>query len=273
MRLSSVCLAALRITLALAVILFFPSNILAQHSAGGGGSSGGSSSGGGGSHSGSSGGSVSTGSSASYSSSGSFSHSSSVHTSSSTPASPHSGVSATQPSTSHSVSAPSAGVQKKSFFSSLWHPFRRAQPTPAPTVKPVADLRRPLCFEGPCAVCPKGECGTAVIANNIVRRPCGTGEFRGACLQRTFLDDCSALRMMMERQAQRRQETEAARQGACSTDPQQCSASTSSAESEASLYRNLQASYQACQRRGTTTVPLNSFAARSYPAFSFESVR
>ena len=42
MRLSSVCLAALRITLALAVILFFPSNILAQHSAGGGGSSGGS---------------------------------------------------------------------------------------------------------------------------------------------------------------------------------------------------------------------------------------
>jgi hypothetical protein len=79
--------------------------------------------------------------------------------------------------------------------------------------------------------------------------------------------------MMMERQAQRMQEAEAARQGACSTDPQQCSASTSSAESEASLYRDLQSRYQACQRRAPTAVPFNSFAARSYAAFSFESAR
>jgi hypothetical protein len=281
MRLSIVCFAALRFALALAVILLFSTNTLAQHSAGGGGSSGaGSSSGGGGYHGGSSGGSVSSGSSASYSSGGSFSHSSSghsssVHPSNSAPASSRSGVSATQPNASHSVSAPSTAVQKRSFFASLWHPFRRTQPGPAPTIKPVADLRRPICFKGPCEVCPKGECGGAVIANNIVRRPCGTGEFRNgsACLQQTFLDDCSALRMMMERQAQHAQETEAARQNACSTDPQQCSASTSSADSEASLYRNLQARYQTCQRKGPTAIPFTSFAARSYSAFSFESVR
>jgi hypothetical protein len=276
MRISIVRLAALHFALALSAILLFSSNTLAQHSAGGGGSSGaGSSSGGGGYHGGSSGGSVSSGSSASFSSSGSFSRSSSVHTPSSTPASARSGVSATQPNASHSVSAPSTAVQKRSFFASLWHPFRRTQPAPAPTIKAVADLRRPICFKGPCEVCPKGECGGAVIANNIVRRPCGTGEFRNgsACLQQTFLDDCSALRVMMERQAQHAQETEAARQNACSTDPQQCSASTSSADSEASLYRNLQARYQTCQRKGPTAIPFTSFAARSYSAFSFESVR
>jgi hypothetical protein len=275
MRLCIVCLAALRFASALAVILLFSSNTWAQHSAGGGGNSGGgSSSGGGGYHGGSSGGSVSSGNSASYSSSGSFSHSSSVHSSSSAPAS-RSGVSATQPNTSHSVSAPSTAVQKRSFFASLWHPFRRTQPAPAPTIKPVADLRRPICFKGPCEVCPKGDCGGAVVANNMVRRPCGAGEFRNgsACLQQTFLDDCSAIRMMMERQAQRMQTAEADRQGACSTDPLQCSASTGSADGEASLYRNLQARYQTCQRKGPTAIPFTSFAARSYSAFSFESVR
>jgi hypothetical protein len=274
MWLSSVCLAVLRFALAVAVVLSFSSNTLAQHSAGGGGSSGGASSSGG-SHGGSSGGSVSFASSAGYGSSGSFSHSSSGHTSSSTPVSPRSGVSATQPNASHSVSAPSTAVQKKSFFSSLWHPFRRPQPARAPTIKPVADLRRPLCFKGPCEVCPKGECGAGVIANNIVRRPCGTGEFRngGACLQQTFLDDCSAIRMMMERQAQRMQTAEADRQGMCSTDPQQCSTSTGSAESEASLYRDLQARYLACQRRPPTALSFNSFAASSYSTFSFQSMR
>jgi hypothetical protein len=130
-------------------------------------------------------------------------------------------------------------------------------------------------LKGPCEVCPKGECAGAVIANNIVRRRCGAGEFRngGACLQQTFLDECSALRVMMERQAQRMQTAEADRQGACFTDPQQCSASTGSAESEASLYRDLQARYLACQRRPPTALSFNSFAASSYSTFSFQSMR
>jgi hypothetical protein len=278
MRLPIVCLAALRFTLALAVILLFSSNALPQHSAGGGGSSGGGSAsgGGGGSHGGSSGGSVSSGSSAGSSSSGSSSHSSSVHSSSSAPASSQSGVRGTQPNTSHSILNQNTEVQKRSFFSFLWHPFRRPEPAPAPTVKPVADLRRPVCFKGPCAVCPTRGCGGAVIASNITRRPCGAGEFRngGACLQQTSLDDCSGLRMMMERQAQRVQATEALRQSACSTDPQQCSASTSSAESEAGFYRALQQRYQACRRRSPMALPFSGFRVGGYStAVSFESVR
>ncbi len=284
MRLSTVGLAALRLAFALAAILLFSFNTLAQHSAGGGGgSAGASASSGGGSHGGSSGGSVSSGSSAGHSSGASVSHSSSAHTSTSGSASSRSGVRGTQSNPSHSIHQASAAVPgeaaaspKRSFFSLLRHPVRKPLPLEA-TTTPTADLRRPVCVKGPCEVCPKGGCAGKVITNNVssVHRRCGAGEFRngGACLQRTFLDDCSALRMMMERQAQQAQETEAARQSACSTDPQQCSASTRSAESEASLYRDLQARYQACQRRGPTAVPFNSFAARSYLAFSFESVR
>jgi hypothetical protein len=129
-------------------------------------------------------------------------------------------------------------------------------------------LRRPVCFRGPCAVCPKGGCGGAVIANNIVRHPCPAGEFRsgGGCRPQAFLDDCNGLQMMVERQAQRMQEAQAARPSACSADPQQCSASSSSAESEASLYRELQERYQACQRKAPTAFPYST-------SLSFNAVR
>jgi hypothetical protein len=277
MRLSTVDLTALHLTVALAAILLFSSNTLAQHSAGGGGSSGGgsASSGGGGSHGGSSGGSVSSSSvsSAGHSSSGSASHSSSSHTAASALAS-HSGVHGTQPNTSHSVHEPNASLQgktepsqKRGLFSFLRHPFRKPLP-PETTNEPAASLRRPVCFRGPCAVCPKGGCGGAVIANNIVRHPCPAGEFRsgGGCRPQAFLDDCNGLQMMVERQAQRMQEAQAARPSACSADPQQCSASSSSAESEASLYRELQERYQACQRKAPTAFPYST-------SLSFNAVR
>jgi len=279
MQLSIVGPAALRLTLALAVTLLFSSNALSQHSSGGGGSSGGSSSsGGGGSHGGSSGGSVSSGSSASHGSGGSASHSSTAHPPSSAPGSPHSGVRGTQSNASHSMRGPNSGVQKRGFFSFLLYPFKRPKATPAPTVKPVADLRRPVCFKGPCPVCPERGCeGTGVVNNaNRFHRFCAAGEARGggACLQQPFLDDCSSLRMMMERQAQRTQAAEAARQSMCSTDPQQCSATTSASESEASFYRELQERYQACRRKSPTAFSFGGFGARGYStALSFDPVR
>jgi hypothetical protein len=279
MRLSAVCAAALCFTLALAVILLFSSNSLAQHSAGGGGSSGGaSSSGGGSSHGGSSGGSSSSGSSGSHSSGGSASHSSSSHSLSSTSASSHSSVHETQSRSIHEPNAAARGEtessQKKSFLSFLRHPFRRHEPTPEPTVTPAADLRRPVCFKGPCPVCPAGQiqggngCGGTVITNNAINlhRPCRAGEHwgGGGCLQEPVLDECSGLRMMMERQAQRAQEAEATRQSACSADPQQCSVSTNASESEASFYRELQGRYQACQRKSPTAFPFSGFGVRGY---------
>ena len=282
MRLSTVCPAALLFTLALAVILLFSSNTLAQHSGGGGGSSGGGSSGasssggGGGSHGGSSGGSASSGSSASHSSGGSA-HSSSAHSSGSAPASSPSAARGAQSKASHSIHEANAGVQKRSFFSFFVYPFRRPKPTPAPAVRPVADLRRPVCFKGPCPVCPERGCGGTVVDNAYnFRRHCPGGAARdsGACLPQPLLDDCSGLRLMMERQAQRMQAAEAARQSACSTDPQQCSAASGSADSEASFYRELQNRYQACQRRSPTAFPFSGFGERGYSAgLSFDLVR
>ena len=265
-------------------ILLFSTNILAQHSAGGGGSSSGASSGGGGggSHGGSSAGSFSSASSSSHSSGGSVSHRSTANAPTSGSASSRSGVRGAQPKALNTVRQTNAAVpgktepsQKRGFFSFLRHPFRKPLP-PEATSPPLADLRRPVCFKGPCQVCPKGGCAGTVIASNSIRHPCAAGEFRsgGACLQQISLDDCSGLRMMAQQQAQRMQAAEATRQSACSSDPHQCSASSSSAESEANLYRELQARYQACQRRAPAAFPFNGFGARGYSAaISFDSVR
>lgn len=272
MRLSNVGVSVLHFTLALAVILLFSSNTLAQHGAGGGGSSAGAGSsggGGGGSHGGSSGGSASSG--GGHSSGGSSSHSSTGHSSSAGSASSRSGTSHSNPASNnlHSIHAPSTGSrgqaqtsQKRGFFSFLRHPVRKPEPNPAqrkPEPKqPVAELRRPICFKGPCPVCPAGQvhgvsgCEGTVLRDRI-RRVCPAGEswINGACLQQTwFQDECGGLRMMMERQAQRMQSAEQDRQITCSTGPRdQCTDLTSQAASEAGFYRELQNRYQACQRR------------------------
>ena len=290
MRLSSLCLAAARVTLAVAVTLLFSSATFAQHSGGGGGSSGGSSSsgggGGGGSHSGgssggssssgssggghSSGGSASTGSS-SHSSGGSGSHGSSGHSSSAAPASSHSSVNNTHSNTMHSDREANAGMharaetpEKRTFFSFLRHPFRKPEPKPEPTTKPVADLRRPICLRGRCAACPTGQarvggvCGGTVVSNNT-RTFCRLGLIwnGNACAQQTrFPDDCSAQRIAMERQARSRRDAEAAQQRACAAGlGQECSNMTSAAQSEADLYRRLQDQYRTCQQRSLRTNP------------------
>ena len=54
-------------------------------------------------------------------------------------------------------SATARSSQKRGFFSFLRHPFRKPEPKPEPTGSlRSADLRRPLCFKGPCPVCPAG---------------------------------------------------------------------------------------------------------------------
>jgi hypothetical protein len=298
MRLSSLCLAALRLTLALSVILLFSSPVLAQHSSTSSSSSsgGGSSSSGGGSHSSSSGGSSSSGSSASshssggssshsssspsssaHSSGGSVLHGSSARSSSSVPASSHSGVREPRSNTAHSIREPNTGMraraepsEKRNFFSFLRHPFRRPEPKPVPKAQPVADLRRPICWRGHCPVCPAGQarvggvCGGTVVADNAHNYcPLGEAWNGNACLlQTSFPYDCSALRMSLQQQQQRMQAAEAAQQSACSAGPSQdCSDLTSTSQSEASLYRTLLDRYRMCQHRSFT---LNPFGRGTY---------
>jgi len=275
--------------LSLAVVLLFSSTMLAQHSSGGGGGGGSSTSsgGGGGSHGGSSGGSVSSGGSGGgHSSGGSGSHASAGHSSgghSSGSTSSHSGVHGSQTHGPHSILEPNRGVntrtappERRSFFSFLRHPFRKPEPKSEPKTKLVVDLRRPFCLHAPCPVCPPGQlhaggCGSFVVHTR--RNYCSASEIwgGGACLlQIPFLDDCSGLRRMMERQAQRMQAAEAARQSACSTAARQdCSDLTSAAESEGNLYRELQSRYRMCQQRSLGAFPFIGFGVSAYSAGLF----
>jgi hypothetical protein len=299
MRLSSPCLAAARLTLALAVILLFSSPVLAQHSSGGSSASSGggsSSSGGGGSHSSSSGGSSSSGSSggshssggsssSSHSSSGSVSHglsghSSSVHGSSSAPASSHSGVREPRSNAVHSVREPNAGMRgrteptgKRNFFSFLRHPFRKPEPKAAPQSLLVTDVKHPICWHGHCPVCPTGQarvggvCGGTGVVNNT-RNYCALGEAwsGNACLLQTSSPyECSSLRRSLQQQEQRMQSAQAAQQSACSAGPSQdCSDLTSTSQGEASRYRTLLDQYRMCQQRSYNVNPFGRPAGSRY---------
>ena len=268
MRLSSLWVAA---------VLLVCSATFAQHSSGGGGSSGGST--GGGSHGSSSGGSSSSSSSASsHSSGGSVSRSSSVHGSNSGSASSTSPTRESHSSAERSIREQNARArgatvsEKKSFFSFLRHPFRKPEPKPDPKAKVAADRRRPICVHGRCLVCPAGQAyaggGCVGRVANHRNNFCSASELwsGGACLLQTrFLDDCSGLRMAMERQAQRMQAAEAAQQSACTTSSRQgCSDLTSTAQSEANLYRTLQDRYRLCQQRTATANPFGRAAVWSY---------
>ena len=298
MRLSSLCTAAV---LLLSVLTF------AQHSSGGGGggssSSGSSGAGGGGGSHGGGGGSSSSGgsggghsssssgsSSSAHSSGGSSSHGSSGHGSSgnssiATPTSTHPGVNNSRPVTnSHtnhepSVREPSTNArartempEKRSFFGFLRHPFRK----PEPKATPVTNLRRPIpCLKGPCAVCPPGQahaggCGGAFYIRHQ-HTHCTSGEIwnGGACLLQTqFLDSCNSLRMTMQRQQQRMQAAESARQSACAAGSSQiCMDSTSSAQSESALYRTLQERYQRCMQR-SASYPFARLGGFGYGGYS-----
>jgi hypothetical protein len=245
------------------------------HSSGGSGSSSSAHSSGGGSSS-----HVSSGhSSGGSSSQGSTGRSSSGHSSIATPAATHPGVNNTRPvsnsQTNHerSVREPSTGARvktetpaKRSLFGFLRHPFRRPLPNPEP--KPVTDLRRPApCLRAPCTVCPPGQahaggCG-GVFYIRHQRNYCPSGEIwnGGECLLQTqFLDSCNGFRMAMQRQQQRMQAAESARQSACAAGSSQgCLDSTSAAQSEAGLYRTFQARYQRCMQQSLGTYPFAGF--------------
>lgn len=80
-----------------------------------------------------------------------------------------------------------------------------------------------------------------------------------------FMDDCSSLRLLMERQAQSMQAAQAARQGACSGGTtQDCSALDGTAQSEAGLYSALQERYRQCLQRPGTAYTFYGFPFNGY---------
>jgi hypothetical protein len=292
MRLSSLCVSA---------VFLLSTLTFAQHSSGGGGgSSGGSSSGAssGGSHGGSSGGSsYSSSSGGSHNSGGSGSNSSAKSASGSAPhgSTGHSSSASTtssHASTSHSNSVRSVrepnsevrtrteSTEKRGFFTLLRHPFRRPVAKPEVKLKPVADLRRPVCFKAPCPVCPAGQARIGVACTGAfvfdqTSHNCSSGALwnGGGCAQQTrFLDDCAALRNALQQQAQRMQAAESERQNACGAGlTQSCTDLTIAAQSESGLYRTLHERYQVCMQRSMTAYPYGNFGFRAYSAeFPFE---
>jgi len=298
MRLSSLCVAAL---LFLSSVTFAQHSSTSSSSSAASSSSGGAShsspSGASSSSSSSSSGghsaSPSSGSASFHSSGGSVSHSSNAHVSggavaytssvrgsSSAATSPHFDLreSNSNANATRSIREPSTGLrtttaqpEKRSFFSFLRHPFRRPQPAPEPTA--VANLRHRVCLSGPCMACPAGQArigGGCTPAARVVHTHtfCPAGEIwsGGACLLLVrFMDGCSSLRLLMERQAQSMQSAQSALQGACSAgNPQECSALESTAQSEASMYQALQDRYRLCMQRSRTAYTFSRFPFNGY---------
>ncbi len=265
-------------SLCLAVIFLLSTFTLAQHSSGNSSSS--SSSSGGGSHSSSSGGggsaSSSSNSGGTHSSSGS--HSSGGNPSSRATASPTSSSHGSSTHGTNSAVHPENGFltsktnpsnrelrepsqtrieqpEKRSFFSHLRHPFRKTE------AKPVADLRHPVCFKGPCPVCPTGQKGCGVpFVNRNNGQFCSQTQIwsGGACVANAhFLGDCNGFHTAILQQEQRMQAAEAIRDTACSTGtPEECFSATTASQSESSLRRALETRYQRCLMQTPRTVPL-----------------
>jgi len=254
-----------------------------SHTSGGGSASHGSgSSGSSASHGSSSHGSSSHGSS-SYSSSGS--HGSSGRSAPSVTVASRSSLTESHSNPSSSIREPNAGMragtkptEKRGFFSFLRHPVGKPKPrldltsTPAPKPVPVTDLRHRVCLRGPCTVCPTGQVhsGGACVGgfvhyhtNNFCS---GWGIWNSAaCLQRNNYDDCLGLRTALEQQAARLQSAESAERNACANGlGEECSAMSSTAQSEASLYRELENRYRQCRQRSFTAFPYRGLTVGGY---------
>jgi hypothetical protein len=244
--------------LTLAVLLPFSILLFAQHASGGGGGSSGGASASGGSHGG---GSSSGGSASSHSSGGSASHGSGSHSSgahSSGKASAHLGA-----------QTKTAPPEKRSFFSFLRHPFRK------PEAKEVVELRRRICPNGRCMICPAGSAGrwgcAGVAANNFCTRQEILGG--GNCvLQAHFLDDCSSFLLAVQWQRRIMHAAESARQGACAAGPTpECADFTGKAQSQASLYQTYLDRYRQCRERSLTAQPYGGYAFGRYsPSVMFD---
>jgi hypothetical protein len=160
--------------------------------------------------------------------------------------------------------------QKRGFFSFLRHPFRKP-PAKVVAAQPALYLPRPICPKGRCApACPVGQvgrggacatpvipvCTTGLVGNTQAcgysrRYHCIPGQIWNgtSCVYGTgFLDRCIGLRMALERQAQRVQSAEAARQGVCANGPMpECTEANAAWQSEESLRQNLLRQYQQCR--------------------------
>lgn len=159
--------------------------------------------------------------------------------------------------------------EKRSFWSALRHPFRKPEP------RPVLDLRRRICFGGPCHPCPvgvgsKGGCSTGLVTHPASYfNPCSGWEmWRGSsCVANThFLGDCSGLRMAYERQLQRLQAGDTELRQACAAGVSlQCDELSAKWQSQSSLVRALQQRYLQCQQR-SVAYPYAGFTFGSYLA-------
>lgn len=240
-----------------------------------GGSSGGSSHSFGGGHSSASSGGH--GSNAGYASGGATVSKSSSHGNAATLVnSARDRVASSSSKITRQIGEPKSGVsqraaipEKRSFFSFLRHPFRRPPPK---FVKATPALYLPQpCLKGRCTpACPVGQtrkggvCTTPVIPLCVPGQPwnsaaCGYGSrshcplgevWNGtACVYGTrFLDSCIGLRMALDRQAQRVQNAEAARQRACANGlAQECSEASTTWQGEENLHQNLLSRYQNCR--------------------------
>jgi hypothetical protein len=91
------------------------------------------------------------------------------------------------------------------------------------------------------------------------------------CLASTrFVDECGAQRIMLAQQAQRMNAAEIDRQRACSSGAQECSNLASRSQSEASLYRELQARYEQCRRGPGAVSPFGDAAQADVRSPLFE---
>jgi hypothetical protein len=259
MRLSGPSSAALLILL---FFLFPASTLFAQHGGGGGGGSSGGGSGSSGGHSGGGGGAPSSAhGGGSYGSGASAPRGSSSHGSSSHGVSGRGNNPSAPPSNSQRIQnltrvpvleAVEKAPQKRDLASVLLRPFRKAQQ------ERVSEFQHRVCWRGACRICPVAQvpgAGGCTTPNLYLQNTslCTHAEIwaGGPCtLQIHVLDDCSGLRMAMERQARRMQAAEEARQNGCSNAAsQECTNLTSWTQKETSLYQTLQQRFNQCQAR------------------------
>lgn len=176
--------------------------------------------------------------------------------------------------------------QRRGFFSLLRHPFRKPQPKLV-EARPALFLPRPICVKGRCVpTCPVGQVNKGGACTAPIIPLCEPGQSNGACTWRSrctigqvwnggacvygthYLDNCIGLRMALDRQAQRVQAAESARQSACANGPaQECSSATSTWQSEESLRQNLLRQYQKCRLQ---SIPMYS---AQYGLSPFDSIR
>ncbi len=159
-----------------------------------------------------------------------------------------------------------APPERRGFFSFLRHPFRH----PDQRHPPEGDLRHHICLKGPCQVCPNGQVaskGGCMAVADQQRDNCSTlGVWNGSCtFQTPLVDDCGAVRMAMQSQAQRLQAAIALQQSACGAGAtSECTSASNARISEESLYRSLQARYQQCMRLSVGSYPFGGYQGYGY---------